>query len=170
MLKCNSLLTQMAGDFRHSADRLSPRGCTATLGCRDLTDKSGNVVAVSEYLYNLNTAWSSSALTYPPHLWLAIAGSFCPNTVRTIPLLLSDSAGCADARPFNDGVVCEQSARFVWDVDNGPSHSFGDSTYAHTTDWKTWFVFCPSDRADLVPLWNPHTNIVNRIIDLLVGN
>jgi uncharacterized protein (TIGR03437 family) len=109
-LICTTLGDQMASDFR--------------------SQEANNVVVQSDYLRALNDAWTGSSLAAPPHQWLAVSGTFCPNPLRSFDPF--GNAGCPDSNPYNDGVVCDQSARFRLAGKNLPTSTIAASDFAHT--------------------------------------
>jgi len=160
---CKPLLREMFGDLRNTSDR-SPTctGSSPMADCRDLTDKFGNEIALSSFLYDLNTRWSSVDFLSPPHTWMAASGAFCEDPTRRLTGFIDP--GCADTQPRSDGVVCDQSARYLWAAPNGPTdRSFNDRTYAHVRDRATWGIFCRSNLDNLQALSDPGDELIHRI-------
>jgi hypothetical protein len=104
---CPTLVTEMSSDYR--------------------SQQSTNTVIESTYLYQLNTAWTTRALPSGTLPWLAVAGTFCANPIRNADA----NTGCRDANPYNDAVVCSDSATFNMNGLNLPSLRWTGS-YAHT--------------------------------------
>jgi uncharacterized protein (TIGR03437 family) len=111
-LICPALGNQMASDFR--------------------SQQANNMVVESSYLLSLNNAWRASSFTAGPIQWLAVSGTFCHDPLRSFDAL--GNAGCPDSNPDNDGVVCDQSARFRLAGKNLPTSTLAASDFAHTKD------------------------------------
>jgi hypothetical protein len=62
----------------------------------------------ANYLYPLTQDWSSAPLA-PRVPWLAFSGHYCDNPTRVD----NSSAGCPGYNTASDGVVCDQSARYL---------------------------------------------------------
>ena len=112
ILICPTLGSQMSSDLR--------------------AQQANNMILESEYLLALNGAWTASSFPTMPLQWLAVSGTFCPNPLRSLDPL--GNAGCSAADPFNDGVVCDQSARFQVSGKNLPTSTLAASDFAHTKD------------------------------------
>jgi len=107
---CTSLGTQMSSDYR--------------------TQEATRTVVESQYLYALNSSWTASSFPTAPQQWLAVSGTFCSNPLRGFGN--TSNAGCPDYNPLNDGVVCDQSARFGLSGMNLPTSTLAASDFAHT--------------------------------------
>ena len=151
-VRCDTQAGEMFGDFRYPASQ-SPDLPPAAWPAIDITDAAGNTVATSSYLYQLNTNWSNADSSALPDNWLAASGDFCANATRKPPLA---DRGCSDGTR-NDGVVCEQSARMLLNLWNGPTRRWVDSfgQYAHTLDGGSAAVFCGNFNGVFLPLYNP---------------
>ena len=109
-LFCTNLVTEMSSDWR--------------------SQQAKNSVVESTYLYQLNSAWTAKALPAPNLHWLAAAGTFCSNPVRNV----ISNTGCRDSSPYNDGIVCADSADFNLTGINLPTVRWNNPAYAHTND------------------------------------
>ncbi len=106
-------------------------------------------MTVSNYLYELNRRWSSSALPYgpDPRRWGAIAGTVCQDPVRQL-LGTKLTVGCSDGQPDNDGVVCEQSAVMDPPRPNGPNPVTTAPQYAHTKNAAVQYLMFPCNASE----------------------
>ena len=169
---CNNLAGQMFGDFRNSADSAPPlpevaRGTSGMLA-QDFRDSSGNNVALSGYLHDLNTRWAAGAFDHPES-WYAFSGAFCSiPQIRTTDLF-PPFRGCSEGTS-NDGVVCVDSA--ASNVISGPTNlvRFFDVNYSHAASLSTFVLFCPTELS--FALYDPPrdggiiskiTNLINRL-------
>lgn len=123
-------------------------------------------VTVSHYLGALNTRWSFAPRDQLPSIWVAVAGTFCPNRFRQDSPL---NRGCTSSYPRNDGIVCEQSANFNgWVLRNGPDLIWDDPShdYGHTA--LPVSLFCGLEPARY-PLYNPpqKSDLLSAILDLI---
>jgi triacylglycerol esterase/lipase EstA (alpha/beta hydrolase family) len=146
--RCPTLIQQMASDYR--------------------SRQSDNLVVESQYLYALNNAWGSTSFSGQPRSWLAAAGTFCTDTTRT----LDWSQGCSDSNPASDGVVCDQSARFLLNVlGNKPTTTWADANYAHTESGTSWAVLCGNWGGRYHTLFNPPASgsLVRAIKEIING-
>ncbi len=165
--RCAPLVRQMFGDLRN-ASQDSPF-CNVLLDridCKDWKDETHSI-ALSSYLFDLNTRWTSLSALHLPSTWMAASGRACSTPTRGIE-------GCSDKNPFNDGVVCDQSARFDWPAANGPSdRSFASPDYSHTKTLFTWPIFtCSTDSTFhdyLTPLYDPNQDLILKIKSFIDG-
>jgi uncharacterized protein (TIGR03437 family) len=160
-LRCGPLARQMFGDFRNLAEPAE--------GQKNLTDDLNYNIAVSNYLWDLNTRWVGGPFPGQPQIWLTAAGTFCDNETRNYPL--TGVRGCTTGT-FNDGVVCEQSASFSFATRGSrPTDRWSDPNYAHTNDLGTFAVFCSSAPSGLTTLYNPpdYGSLVQKIRNSLNG-
>jgi uncharacterized protein (TIGR03437 family) len=109
---CPVLSQQMASDFR--------------------AQQSTRTVALSPYLSGLTNQWSSLAPTSGSPYWLAVSGGYCKNPIRTLDL--TGTLGCPDYNTTSDGVVCDQSARYVLNGPNTPTQTWYGDAYAHAAE------------------------------------
>ncbi len=140
---CSTLLQQMAGDFRQSSTS----------------------VTMSEYLFNLTTRWGSSSFPGKPRVWFAASGTSCSVAERLI-----GKAGCPDSNPKSDGVVCDQSARFIINAGNRPTLDLPYDNYAHSDNRLSFIVLCaPASNTHL--LWNPPADgaLVSKMKEVING-
>lgn len=167
---CSALTREMFGDFRNPASRLPQ--CSNEVSCKEATDVVGHQVTLSSFLYGLNDKWTSDPLTYgpSPNGWLAIAGTFCPIPNRHF-LGTVMGVGCADSQPNNDGVVCEQSAKFNWVAPNSPARTLALASYAHTQATGTGALLfpCPTAQASLTSLGDPDSTVLVSILNFIMG-
>jgi pimeloyl-ACP methyl ester carboxylesterase len=143
--RCNNLAGQMFGDFRHPASEAPPLPVVASPAW-DFLDGSGNGVALSSYLYDLNSRWISDSFERP-NTWFAAAGSFCSAFTRLIP---DNDRGCPQGTR-SDGVVCVDSASVT--ISSGPDLHWSDDQYSHTVGAGTVLVFCSTTGS--LPLYDP---------------
>jgi pimeloyl-ACP methyl ester carboxylesterase len=101
---CSSLGNEMSGDFRANGGQ-------------------GNF---SSYLLGLNNSWAASSPAPARGQWLAISGASCNN-----PISLTLSGGCPDSNVFSDGVVCDVSARLLFQYKNRPSQDHFSYNFSH---------------------------------------
>jgi pimeloyl-ACP methyl ester carboxylesterase len=99
---CSSLGNEMSGDFRANGGQ-------------------GNF---SGYLLGLNNTWAASSPALARGQWLAISGTSCKN-----PIALG--GGCPDSNVYSDGVVCDVSARLLFQYKNRPSDDLFSSNFFH---------------------------------------
>jgi uncharacterized protein (TIGR03437 family) len=109
---CPFLTQQMASDFR--------------------AQESTMTVLLSTYLSGLTNEWSSLAPASLSPYWLAISGGYCKNPIRTLDL--TGTLGCPDYNQTSDGVVCDQSARYVLNGPNTPTQTWYGDAYAHASE------------------------------------
>jgi hypothetical protein len=130
---CTALATEMASDWR--------------------SRQSTNVVLESPYLLQLNNAWTTRALPTANLHWLAVAGTFCPNPIRNSLF----NTGCRDSNPYNDGIVCADSANFNLGGMNLPTVRWNSSAYAHTNDkgFSGATLFDGCNALNYTPLYAP---------------
>ena len=140
------------------------------MNCKNLKDSYGNVVAVSDYLSDLNKRWSSD-IAHPPGVWMAASGTFCPDPTRNFPFFTD--MGCTDQQPENDGVVCSQSARVLWPMSNGPAIRWPDQfhQYAHIDNGWSSLLFCGNYQGVFYTLFNPpkEGELMLRIVETING-
>jgi pimeloyl-ACP methyl ester carboxylesterase len=135
--RCNSLAGQMFGDFRNPASEAPDLPVVAS-PAYDFLDPTGNNIALSAYLYQLNAGWAMGGVG--PGQWLAVAGSWCqPGPDLPYLTRLFSSEGCPSATGA-DGVVCESSA--APNISNGPMFSYIAPAYSHSSDFSTFVLFC----------------------------
>jgi triacylglycerol esterase/lipase EstA (alpha/beta hydrolase family) len=108
---CPVLSLQMASDFR--------------------AQQSTRTVVLWPYLSSLTNQWSSLAPAGGPY-WLAVSGGYCKNPIRTLDL--TGTLGCPDYNMTSDGVVCDQSARYVLNGPNTPTQMWYGDAYAHAAE------------------------------------
>ena len=165
--RCSVLASEMFGDFRNTPNVLPQ--CGKEVSCVDLKDSVGHRMTISSYLAGLNGNWSQSPLANGPERWLAVAGAFCPKPARILSPAenINLDLGCSDNQPYNDGVVCEQSATMGWLFAHGPSDLIADPNYAHTKNSLSKFVTFPCDtnQSYLVPLYAPGPDVLSQIED-----
>jgi uncharacterized protein (TIGR03437 family) len=101
---CTSLGTEMKGDFRAN---------------------NGNG-EFSSYLLNLNNTWASSVTAPATGRWLAVSGTSC-----NIPARFNGS-GCPSNDVFSDGVVCDVSARLLFQYRYRPSEDMFSPNFFHS--------------------------------------
>jgi pimeloyl-ACP methyl ester carboxylesterase len=149
-LKADGPIKDMAGDFRNSAASISFGPLYDDPYTHDLLDGDQQRVATSQYLYNLNTKWSTMSFVGKPRYWMAAGGRSCSDAVRGVSTL-----GCPTSNGFSDGVVCDQSARHVFDAPNAPNDRWEDVSraYGHISSSTSWVVLCSTSNA--IPLFNP---------------
>ena len=172
LARCDNLSGQMFGDFRNDASLAPPLPEVAKDAsgkpARDFKDASGNMVAVSGYLYDLNTNWANQFFDGPDQ-WIAIAGSFCPNPrpAEHFVLLRSFTSRGCPVDTGADGVVCEQSAGI--NITGWPATPHFYTQYSHSADRGTLFLFGPT--ADSLPLFDPPKDgeVVRLIKDVING-
>jgi fibronectin type 3 domain-containing protein len=109
---CPLLSQQMMSDFR--------------------SQQSSNTVILSPYLSGLTTKWNSVSFNSISGYWLAISGGYCKNPIRTGDL--TGTLGCPDSNKISDGVVCDQSARYVLNGANTPTQTWYGDAYAHAAE------------------------------------
>lgn len=137
--------------------------------------QSQNLVLESPYLNDLNSRWGTVSLSQP-FSWLAAAGTFCTNPLRSS----LNPVGCSDNDPNSDGVVCEQSARVSLALPkNLPTTGWSSNLYAHTSSLLgTRYVsgptlLCTTDSLlfDYIPLYDPPASsaLVTAIRSLVNG-
>jgi triacylglycerol esterase/lipase EstA (alpha/beta hydrolase family) len=108
---CPVLSQQMASDFR--------------------MQQSTKAVVLSPYLSGLTNQWSSVGSSGSIY-WLAVSGGYCKNPIRTLDL--TGTLGCPQYNAISDGVVCDQSARYVLDGPNTPTQTWYGDAYAHAQE------------------------------------
>ncbi len=101
---CRSLGQQMAGNFR------------ANGGSGDF----------SPYLLNMNSTWASLSVAPAMGRWLAISATSCRIAARL------NGSGCPDSNVLSDGVVCDVSARLLFQYRFRPSEDFFTSNFFHS--------------------------------------
>jgi triacylglycerol esterase/lipase EstA (alpha/beta hydrolase family) len=107
---CPILSKQMASDFR--------------------SQQATRTVNLSTYLLDLTNRWSGINFTSRVGYWMAASGGYCKDPYRTLDL--TQTLGCPDYNKVSDGVVCDQSARYVFSGANNSSQTWYDS-YAHAS-------------------------------------
>ena len=153
---CDPIAAQMKGDFREVP----------------------NTVTLSPYLFGLHQTWAGRGFPGNSATWLAAAGQSCSESTRSS----STPSGCPDALPFNDRVVCSQSATYHVTTPSGtaPSSTWTDPErrYVHTgaAEWYPVIgyatnLFCDFDKnltLDL-PLHSPPLGglLLTRIAEVL---
>jgi uncharacterized protein (TIGR03437 family) len=139
VLVCGTLGTEMSGDFR------------ANNGKGDF----------SSYLLNLNNTWSNSVTAPATGRWLAVSGTSC-----NVPARLNGS-GCPDNDVFSDGVVCDVSARLLFQYKNRPSEDFFSANFFHTAGHG---LMC-DNTASLPALYNPgaYSDVGQRLARFING-
>jgi uncharacterized protein (TIGR03437 family) len=101
---CSSLGAEMKGDFRAN---------------------NGQGI-ISSFLGTLNNTWAASSPAPARGQWLAISGASCNN-----PISFTLSGGCPDSNVFSDGVVCDVSARLLFQYKNRPSQDHFSYNFSH---------------------------------------
>jgi uncharacterized protein (TIGR03437 family) len=140
------------------------------------TKQAQNVVLESSYLLGLNQRWGATSISGGLPAWLAASGTFCKDPTRSI----FNPVGCTDNSPSSDGVVCDQSARFLLSVPaNTPTSTWRSDFYAHTSSlFGTRYVSGPtllcstqSLFTDYFPLYDPpaSSSLIAAIRSLLNG-
>jgi pimeloyl-ACP methyl ester carboxylesterase len=93
----------------------------------------------SSALFSLYTGWNDPAsLAGQPGYWLAAAGTFCNEALRSPACDWNDvndslPNGCPADSPANDGVVCSYSALYYFGANHLPSERWSNSNYVHTS-------------------------------------
>ncbi|MBI1746685.1 MAG: SBBP repeat-containing protein [Acidobacteria bacterium] len=162
--RCRHLIRQMFGDFRGATPDPDE-------GQRIFTDSDGQAVTLSEYLATMNLRWTTRPASELPR-WVAVAGGICPIEVTefyrgqwTRNRFPGDlfPLGCTDENPWNDGVVCRQSAAFDLNVGNKPQRQYFANDYSHT-GFGSILVFCPGEKP---MLYNPPRD--GHVMDMIVA-
>ncbi len=164
---CGRLSKQMFGDFLNFAST-NPNDEQ-----QDFFNFDGDThVAVSKYLYNLNTRWSADDFPGRPRSWMAVAGTYCKNSIRLFPNAIGclTSSANRNASIGNDGVVCDQSASYGLNFKNHPNITLYDGSYSHADSFFTFFVFCQGEGA--TPLYSPppDDNLIRDIRNVITKN
>jgi pimeloyl-ACP methyl ester carboxylesterase len=156
---CDPIAAQMKGDFREVP----------------------NTVTLSPYLFGLHQTWAGRGFPGISSTWLAAAGQSCAENSRSSSPL-STPSGCSDTLPFNDRVVCSQSATYgvQTPVGTSPSTVWTDPErrYVHTeADHYKIFIgyatnlFCDFDKNPILdfPLHSPPPGglLATRIVEVL---
>ena len=101
---CSSLGAEMKGDFRANSGQGS----------------------ISSFLGTLSSTWAASSPALARGQWLAISGTSCKN-----PISFTLSGGCPDSNVYSDGVVCDVSARLLFQYKNRPSDDLFSPNFFH---------------------------------------
>jgi uncharacterized protein (TIGR03437 family) len=128
---CPILSQQMYSDFR--------------------SQQSSRSVILSYYLSGLTSAWNSVASTSYSGYWLAISGGYCKQPIRTGDL--TNSLGCPDYNVVSDGVMCDQSARYIFNGSNTPTQTWYGDPYAHAAE----VIMCGFSSGNAPLLYDPPT-------------
>jgi pimeloyl-ACP methyl ester carboxylesterase len=184
LAKPDGPIQDMAGDFRHSSTELWWMWALYLATSfdhpwyfnpysKDLDGANGQKVATSDYLHDLNTRWTTSSFPGKPTYWMAAAGrSGGPNDCLCYRFEQVDMpglfVGCPDGNPYNDGVVCDQSARFLGMSGNQPDKSWEDQDrqYHHTGVPTTALAICAGD-APRIPLFKPTGTLLTLIKEVI---
>jgi uncharacterized protein (TIGR03437 family) len=122
---CTSLGTEMKGDFRAN---------------------NGNG-EFSSYLLGLNNTWAGSSTAPATGRWLAVAGTSC-----SVPARFNGS-GCPGNDVFSDGVVCDVSARLLFQYRYRPSEDMFSPNFFHsTTSGLLSGLMCDNPPSGSIPL------------------
>jgi hypothetical protein len=106
--------------------------------------------------------WTTKALSAQPLHWLAVAGTFCANPIRDSLL----NTGCRNANPYNDGVVCADSASFNLGGVNLPTARWNGSEYAHTNGTPfglTLFDGCNDENRAALDTPSPQSDLIQQL-------
>jgi hypothetical protein len=128
---CTSLGRQMDGDFR----------------------ANGGAGSFSTFLLNLNNTWANSSAAPASGRWLALSATSCRNPARF------NGSGCPDSNVLSDGVVCDVSARLLFQYRYRPSEEFSSPNFFHSG--PGFGVLCdnpPSGSTPLPALYNAGAN------------
>jgi uncharacterized protein (TIGR03437 family) len=110
-------------------------------------------VALSSYLLSLTNQWSSYGFPGNGRIWFAASGRAVTTPTRL-------GTGCRDQNPYNDGVVCEDSASYnvATTVGTQPNYSWLDPNgiYVHSFSGLTSVILGnTSDKTKYLPLYDP---------------
>jgi uncharacterized protein (TIGR03437 family) len=128
--------------------------CPAIVSAMDGNWRSqpGSIV-LSNYLLSLTNQWSAYGFPGSGRTWLAASGR-----ARNIPTRWT--TGCRDQNPYNDGVVCQDSAAYNVSTSAGtqPNDSWADpnGAYVHSFSSFTALILGPtSDQTKYLLLYDP---------------
>ncbi|WP_321476054.1 fibronectin type III domain-containing protein [uncultured Paludibaculum sp.] len=145
---CNPLAAEMSGDFRAEPGK----------------------VVLSPYLLTLTQKWAANGFPGTSSQWLAAAGQACSDPSRSF----ITPAGCSDSQPYNDRVVCSQSATYGVATPNGTTPNTWtdpERRYVHTRQgyWGNLFCDLGSDPIRDIPLHSPPAGglLATRIAEVL---